>query len=134
MTWFSSRGVAAAGCLLLALAAGCRAETDPAPEIQLAWRLLPHPPRMGPARLAFTLTDRTTEQPVTGARVRVEANMTHPGMRPVPAEATEVRPGHYEADLTLTMSGDWFVLLEITLPDDRVLNRQFDVPGVQARP
>lgn len=120
--------------LLSAPLAGCRQQKDAAPEVQLAWRILPDPPRMGPAMFAFTLTNHTTNEPVAGADVRVEGNMSHPGMQPVLATATEVRPGHYEATLNFTMSGDWFILVDATLPDGRILHRQVDVPGVQAMP
>jgi hypothetical protein len=30
------------------------------------------------------------------------------------------------------MAGDWFILVRATLPDGRKLERQVDVPGVQA--
>jgi hypothetical protein len=60
------------------------------------------------------LTHLGDGKPVTGARVRLEGSMTHPGMKPVLAAAREVAPGRYEADLALTMRGDWIVEVEAT--------------------
>lgn len=108
----------------------CRPEPDAARSIALDWSIAPAPPRVGPATLAFTLTDTTTAAPVTGAVARVEVNMTHPGMQPVLGTAAEVSPGRYEAPVEFTMGGDWFVLIDATLPDGRTLQRQIDVEGV----
>lgn len=128
-----SAGLRALACGLLLLAGGgCQKQDDPAPEVVLAWRAEPHPPRVGPGRILFTLTDRTTGEPVAGAEVRLEGNMSHPGMQPVLATAAEVAPGKYEAPLAFTMAGDWFILFEGTLADGRPLHRQVDVAGVRA--
>jgi hypothetical protein len=53
-------------------------------------------------------------------------------MVPVVAQAREVSPGHYEADLEFTMGGDWFILVRADLPDGRSLERSVDVPAVDA--
>ena len=87
----------------------------------------------GPARFLLMLTDKTTGQLVSGARVRIEGNMSHPGMQPVFDVAREVAPGRYEAKLELTMAGDWIVLVDATLPDGRTVHRRMDLPGARAR-
>jgi hypothetical protein len=71
-------------------------------------------------------------QPITGAKMSLEGNMSHPGMVPVLATASEVSPGRYEAALEFTMGGDWFILVQATLPDGRLLEQRVDVPGVAA--
>ena len=124
--------VGGTGLLLAGLLAGCQPADDPAAEIQVGWQVLPDPPRMGPATVAVTLAD-SLGQPIEGAAVRLEGTMTHPGMQPVIGEAAEVEPGRYAATLELTMSGDWVLLLEATLPDGRTLRRQEELPGVRAR-
>ena len=48
------------------------------------------------------------------------------------AEAGESEPGRYESALEFTMGGDWVVLVRLTLPDGRKIERQFDVKGVQS--
>jgi len=117
--------------------AGCRAgEVRPGSDstLSLHWRIVPDPPVAGPLRIALELSDqgsRGTRQPLSGAVVRVEGNMSHPGMVPVLATAREVAPGHYEAPLSLTMAGDWIFLIDAELPDGRKLHRQIDLPGVR---
>ncbi len=122
------------------LAAGCgpgggRAPETPEspenPEITAAWTVAPDPPRVGPVQVSLALTEGG--QPVGGAEVRLEGNMSHPGMQPVFGEAREVAPGRYEAPLDLTMAGDWFVLAQITLRDGRSLSRTRQLPGVRPR-
>jgi hypothetical protein len=68
--------------------------------------------------------------PVTGARLTLEGNMSHPGMVPVFAEATETEPGRYRSTLELSMAGDWYVLVTGALPDNRKIERQFEIKGV----
>ncbi len=87
---------------------------------------------MGPTTVNLKLTDFASSKPLSGARVRLEGNMTHAGMTPVFADAKEVEPGRYRATLELTMSGDWVVLIHIVRPDGRQIERQVDVKGVRA--
>jgi hypothetical protein len=91
----------------------------------------PLPPRIGPATVIVTLHD-VDGLPMNGAAVELEGNMHHAGMVPVFAEATEVAPGRYQAEFKFTMGGDWFILVRADLPDGRSMERQIDVPGVQA--
>lgn len=88
---------------------------------------------VGAATFALTLTDEATGQPVQGAEVRLEGNMSHAGMTPVFSTAREVGPGRYKAPLELTMAGDWIVLIDATLSDGRTLQRQAELRGVGAR-
>ena len=124
--------------LVLGLAAslfspGCRPPAAGAPDIALQWQIAPAPPAVGAATLSFTLTDRGTGARVRGARVRIEADMSHPGMAPVFAAARETAPGQYQAPLQLTMAGDWSLLVDAELRDGRTLHRQVDLPGVRER-
>lgn len=123
-------------CSLLGLAlASCRPADAPAASasgVTLDWSITPDPPKMGPVRVSLTLAD-PEGRPVPGAEVRLEGNMSHPGMRPVFGTAREVAPGRYEAPLELTMGGDWFLLIDARLPDGATLRRQVDLPGVRSR-
>ena len=56
--------------------------------------------------------------------------MSHSGMAPVFADAAEVEPGRYRANMELTMAGDWIVLVHLTLADGTKVDRQFDIKGV----
>lgn len=58
--------------------------------------------------------------------------MSHPGMTPVFAAATEIEPGRYRANLELSMAGDWHVAVRGTLRDGRKFERQFEIKGVSS--
>ncbi len=122
--------VLAAACLG-ALACG-RPASPPADDVAASWSVRPAQPVAGlPAIGEVRLRDRAGH-PVRGAAVSVEAHMAHPGMAPVLAAASERPDGVYEVALTLSMAGDWIVLVKGTLPDGRRLNRRFDIAN--ARP
>ena len=118
--------------VVLLIVAGCR-QPPTAPEILLRWTAQPKPPTTGPLTLALELSEGLTGQqrPVTGAEVRLEGTMTHPGMAPVPASAGEVSPGRYVGRMDLPMAGDWIFLVDARLRDGRTLHRQIELPGVR---
>lgn len=113
--------------LVLVLLASAPACSRPAPttdDISSEWTLTPAvPTATQPATARLTLLYRATQSPVRGAVLRFEAQMSHPGMVPVIENASEVEPGVYTGTLTLTMGGDWTVLITGTLPDGRSIRR-----------
>ena len=109
---------------------GCQSENNTS-DVKLDWELKPDPPKVGMATLNITLRD-STNQLITDADIKLEGNMSHPGMEPVLTTAQEVTPGQYSAEIEFTMGGDWFFLINATLPDDRVLERQINIPGVRS--
>lgn len=98
-------------------------------DLTLAPEVSPEPPRVGPVTIVLRLTDASGTA-VTGVRLELEGNMTHPGMAPVFAEAIEIDPGRYRANLELSMAGDWHVAVHVTLRDGRKLEREFEIKGV----
>lgn len=116
--------------LILILLVGCRRAGQDLSDIGLGVEVNPNPPAVGQATVTLTLTD-AGGQPISGAKVEVEGNMTHAGMAPNQAQPQEIAPGRYEAPLEFTMAGDWFILVRATLPDGRKLERQVNVPGVK---
>jgi hypothetical protein len=118
--------------LLLGLVgvSGCHRQNTAA-EITVAHEITPVPARVGLITLTFTVSNASA-RPESGARIRIEADMTHAGMSPVLAEAKEIQPGRYQSQLTLQMAGDWVILLHGTLASGEKLERQFDLPGVRA--
>jgi hypothetical protein len=116
--------------LLLALSACGRGDRDLS-DLTVELAIEPSPSRIGPATIRVSLRD-AYDRPIVGARVELEGNMSHAGMVPVFAQATEIEPGLYQADLEFTMGGDWFILVRADLPDGRSMERQMDVPAVDS--
>jgi hypothetical protein len=100
--------------------------------VSLTWTLVPDPPAVGPSRLTLRLADERG-RPLGGARLQVEASMTHPGMRPLVAVAAEEGAGRYRADLDFTMAGSWFVLVTGEVPNRGALSRRIDLAHVRGR-
>jgi YtkA-like len=115
----------------LALAQGCMQRNEPSSNLTLAYEVSPLPARVGPTTITLKLTDASGNA-VTGARITLEGNMSHPGMPPVFADAREIEPGRYESEIDLSMAGDWYVLAHVSLPDGRKLDQQFEIKGVKA--
>lgn len=109
--------------------AGCRRSTNTAPEIAVECRVEPKA-KVGPVRAVVTLKQAMGREPVVGAKVRVEGDMSHPGMVPIFGDAHETQPGRYEAPLQLTMGGDWILTVKAELAGGGKLQRQIPLPGV----
>ena len=96
----------------------------------LSWTLTPTSPTVGPATLTVTLRDPAGSA-VTGARVRLEGHMSHPGMTPAIADAPERTPGVYVAPFNFSMAGDWVLLVSAALPNGERVEERIDVANVQ---
>lgn len=113
-------------------AVSCQSSEKSESNIKVDWNIQPSPPTVGKATITIILKDSTNHL-IEGAMVKLEGNMSHPGMKPVIATANETEPGNYTADVQLHMSGDWFFLIESTLPDDTVVERQININGVRTQ-
>jgi YtkA-like protein len=100
------------------------------PNLNVIWTLSPPAPTVGPAALSVVLRDRAGA-PVKNAAVRLEGQMTHAGMTPVLATATERAPGVYDLSFAFTMAGDWALLVTATLPDGTRVEHRIDVANVK---
>lgn len=67
---------------------------------------------------------------VSGARLSVEGNMSHPGMVPVFADAAELEPGRYQAIMKLSMAGDWRFTVHTSLSDHKE-DYEFEIKEVK---
>jgi len=86
------------------------------------WKLSPSPALVdGDTVAEFTLLDRG-RQPLRGAKLRIEAHMSHPGMAPLVEAATERENGAYVVHLRFPMSGDWILFVKGELADRRPIN------------
>lgn len=84
----------------------------------------PSPPVVGDGQLVVTLTD-PAGRPVADARLTVEGNMSHAGMKPSFGTVTAAADGRYTVAIQWTMAGDWYVDIKATLSDGRVIGRRF---------
>jgi hypothetical protein len=117
-------------CVATLLMTGCFRSQGSRPALTIDHEISPLPAHAGPVTVTLRLTDDAAK-PVTGAHIKIEADMTHAGMAPVFGEAIEIAPGRYQSPLTLQMAGDWVILLHITLSNGTKLESQFNLPGVQ---
>ena len=111
-------------------AANCSRRPEPAALVEIRHEISPEPARVGPVSISLKLAD-AAGKPINGARISIEADMSHAGMSPVFAETKETDPGHYQANLELRMAGDWVIFLHVTLPGGEKLERWIDVRGVR---
>ena len=118
------------GCLALWHAAGCRKPAETPPDVVVEPEIAPWPVRVGAATVTLRISDGGGHA-VSGACVALEADMSHPGMRPEFGETREIAAGRYQGWVDFTMAGDWVVIMHITLPDGRKLERQMEVNGVR---
>ncbi len=111
-------------------AQGCSKSSQANKDIAFACESNPQPPRTGMNTFTASLSGPAHE-PVAGAHVSLEGDMSHPGMSPVFAEAREVSPGRYQGTLDLNMLGDWTILFHITLSSGRAFDREVKIPNLQ---
>jgi hypothetical protein len=116
--------------ILCLIAAAC---TRPAQARGLTFELnvTPAPASVGSARLQLRVLD-AARQPVRGAQLKIEAQMSHPGMAPLVVTATERGNGLYEAELQFTMGGDWILIVEGSLSNGARVHHRIDVPNVRS--
>ena len=111
---------------------GCSRPRDLSEEdVRVEMLVTPEPPAVGTASIGILLRD-AEGQPLDATGVKLEANMSHAGMKPTFADARRTGRGRWHADLDLTMGGDWFVLVQARLEDGRRIERTFPLPQVGA--
>ena len=115
------------GCCVLAI--GC---SRTATNVAVTWTIDPTPPVTEAATVVRVTLLHRNGQPVTAARLRLEAHMSHPGMAPVTSDLIERSNGDYEARLDLRMAGDWVFVVTGELADGRRLTREMKVPAVRS--
>jgi YtkA-like len=114
------------------LAGGCAAPSARrSPGIAIENQITPQPVRVGAATVTLKLADGA-EKAISGARIALEADMSHPGMSPEFGEAKEIAAGRYQGSVTFTMAGDWVLLVHIALPGGQKIERQINVGNVRA--
>ena len=98
------------GAALALLLSSCRPPSA-ASDLGVKLSAAPDPLQVGRADLTLRLSENG--QPLNGAKVSVEGNMTHPGMAPVRADAASLGKGVYRVpDFDFNMAGDWVLTVE----------------------
>jgi hypothetical protein len=116
-------------CACFVLVQACGQQGKP-PDLTFAHEISPQPPRVGKVTITLNIKD-TSGAPASGARLNLEGNMSHAGMVPVFAEASEPAPGRYQSSMELSMAGDWNITVHTTLSDGRKLDHEFEIRGVE---
>jgi len=116
--------------LLLALMAGCgragRQAAPPPADVVLTLAVEPEPARIGEATLVLTL--KTSDgRAIPDAKLDIRGDMAHAGMQPVLAASDAGPDGVYRVPFRWTMAGDWFVIVQVQLPDGRRFEQRFDL-------
>jgi hypothetical protein len=111
-------------------APGCAKPSRVADDVRFILVSDPQLPRVGRNTFTVTLTSQAG-QPVPGARVSLEGDMSHPGMSPAFSDAREIADGKYQAILDLKMLGDWTIIAHIQLPSGRTFDRETKFPNLQ---
>jgi hypothetical protein len=126
-----SRRVIAALFALCCCLGACQAS---ARDVGITWTIEPARPAVqSVATIRFTLENPRGEA-LRGARLRLAAHMSHPGMTPLAARVTDRGDGTYESRLELSMSGNWTLVVSGELADGRRITRQTEVAVVEPTP
>lgn len=112
--------------ILALLLAGCR-QTTPTNAATLQITLDTATPfTIGETILRVSVKDNQGN-PVSTAKIAVQGDMTHAGMKPEFGTATQGQAGLYEVPFNWSMGGDWVLTITATLPDGRASSQRFPV-------
>jgi hypothetical protein len=104
-------------------------------DVAATWTVEPSPAVVGSTAVVRVSLRNEQQQPLQGARLQLEAHMTHPGMAPVTAAMIERHAGTYEAQVQLTMAGAWVIVMAGELADGARVTKNTEVDAVErARP
>jgi hypothetical protein len=118
--------------IVCALPAACTRGGGASQRVELVWSVQPSRPSLSTETVvAVTIRDQQGHT-VPGARLRLQAQMAHPGMAPVLADFVERGDGVYETKLSLSMAGDWVFVVTGELPDGNRVTGSRDVRAEDA--
>jgi hypothetical protein len=109
---------------------GCSRERTTSRQIAMRCEV-ERPERVGPNTITCKLSGEA-QKPLTGARISLEGNMTHPGMSPTFGEAKETSPGTYTGIVDLNMRGDWVVTVHVVMAGSSKLDQEINVRNLEA--
>ena len=132
-SWQTTRMLTyAAAVVLIIVLAACAAQPA-APETTspgISVTLIPNPAGAEGDTVTVQLS-AANGQPITGAQVTIEGNMTHPGMVPVVSDPVGddvdgAAGGSYTVPFQFSMLGDWILTVSATLADGSTASQ--DIP------
>lgn len=108
--------------------ASCSRQSQEAKQHQLQIELVEplFPPGVGKYTMNIRIFDGN-DQPIDNATLAIKGDMTHAGMVPILAEATNGDKGLYKVPFEWSMGGDWVVTVQATLPDGTVAEESFPI-------
>ena len=90
----------------------------------------PSPPTLGTVEITIALAS-ATGQPISGAKLRLEADMAMAGMKPETGDLTDLGNGRYQSHgFAFSMGGSWILTVQGTLPDGTTIDRTVPLPRV----
>jgi hypothetical protein len=123
-----ARGLKAGLLACCCLAATCGGQ---AADITVSWTIDPMPPAAAAATVVRLTIADSHGAPIRGAKLHLDAHMTHPGMAPVTSDVIEESGGRYQSRVRLSMAGDWVFVVSGELPDGRRVTKETRVPAVR---
>jgi YtkA-like len=119
-----ARGVIAGLLACCCLPIACRAAAG---DVSVTWTIEPARPLTGSVAVVRFTLHNNRGQPLRGARLKLAAHMSHPGMAVVAADVLERGDGTYESRLELSMAGEWALVVTGELADGRRITNQTTV-------
>lgn len=110
--------------LTLFLLVGCRQSQQATEPDPYTITVQPLTLAVGPTHVAVTVLGETG-RPVDNLALTLRGDMTHAGMQPVIANATNSQGGVYTVPFEWTMVGDWVLTVTFTTADGQTITRQF---------
>jgi hypothetical protein len=112
--------------VMLVVLAGCRqSPTTNTPDLQLELDTS-SPFKIGQSDLIVTLKD-AQGNPIDNAKIEVQGDMTHAGMKPSLGSVDKGTQGQYKIPFDWSMGGDWVLTIKATLPDGRTASKRIEV-------
>ena len=112
---------------MLVMLAGCRQSPQGTSTSDLQLTLDTSAPfKLGQTELIVTLKD-AQGNPIDDAKIEVQGDMTHAGMKPSLGSVDKGTQGQYKIPFDWSMGGDWVLTIKATLPDGRTASKRVEV-------
>lgn len=114
------------GIAVFTLGNGNTSSSNAEEENNITFTTNPNPPHIGQTTCIISVKDKNGK-PVNNAKIHFTINMTSMNMGVQEGSATLQGNGNYAAVGRFSMGGPWRVSTQITMPDGRSIDKDFDV-------